>query len=218
MIILKTITSIALTIIILFAVCIAGVKLVGLNVYMVISPSMEPTCPVGSVIWVKKISDPSTLKENDVVTFRLTEKTTATHRIIEIKPDDTDPAGYVFITKGDNNDNKDNVPLSPSKVVGKEVVTIPYLGYVANYIQNKPGIYYAIGTCLTIIVLLFVTDALTDDDDDENKKQKKKSAKAVNTDTAEPEAAMPGETPSELPNETLPESQGEAPSAPQSEA
>jgi signal peptidase len=215
--ILKTITSIALTIIILFAVCIAGVRLVGLNVYMVISPSMEPTCPVGSVIWVKKISDPSKLKENDVVTFRLTEKTTATHRIIEIKPDDTDPAGYVFITKGDNNDNKDNVPLSPSKVVGKEIVTIPYLGYVANYIQHKPGIYYAIGTCLTIIVLLFITDALTDDDDDDNKKKKNK-AKAVNTDTAEPKAAMPGETPSELSNETPTESQGEAPSAPQSEA
>lgn len=215
--ILKTVTTVSIVLIILFAIAVAGVKLVGLNVYMVISPSMEPTCPVGSVIWVQKISDPSKLEVNDVITYQLTGKTTATHRIIEIKPDENDPSGYVFITKGDNNEDKDNVPLSPSKVVGKEVFTIPYLGYVANYIQHKPGIYYAIGVSLTIIVLLFITDVLTDDDDDDNKKKKKK-AKAKNTDSAEPVAAMPGEDPSVLPSETQTESQNEAPKAPQNEA
>lgn len=170
---------------VLFAIAVVGVKAVGLDVYMVLSPSMEPSVPVGSIIWIKDINDPSTLKEGDVITFELTKRTTATHRIVRIEQSDTDPAGYVFITKGDNNDGEDNVPVSPSSVVGKSVVTIPYLGYVANYIQNKPGNYVAIGVCISFIILLFIIDLLSDDDKVKNKKSKKKANEAC-TEASEP--------------------------------
>lgn len=170
---LRAVTSVSITLIVLFAIAVAGVKLVGLDVYMVQSPSMEPTCPVGSVIWVKRISDPSKLEVNDVVTFRLTKRTTATHRIIRIEESDTDPAGYVFITKGDNNDSEDNVPLSPSDVIGKEILTIPYLGYVSNYVQTKPGVYVAFGACIVVIGLLFVIDALSDDRTEKKSRKEK---------------------------------------------
>ena len=171
--VLKALTSLSIILIALYAIAVAGVKLIGLDVYMVQSPSMEPTCPVGSVIWVKKISDPSKLKINDVVTFQLTKRSTATHRIIRIEESDADPAGYVFITKGDNNDSEDNVPLSPSDVIGKEIVTIPYLGYVANYVQTKPGVYVAFGACIAVIGLLFITDILADDKDEKKGRKEK---------------------------------------------
>lgn len=170
---LKAVTSASIILIALFAMAVVGVKLIGLDVYIVQSPSMEPTCPVGSVIWVKKISDPSKLEVNDVVTFKLTKRTTATHRIIRIEKSDTDPAGYVFITKGDNNDSEDNVPLSPSDVIGKEILTIPYLGYVSNYVQTKPGVYVAITACIVVIGLLFVIDVLADDKTEKKSRKEK---------------------------------------------
>lgn len=174
--ILKVFTTAFIVLAVLFAIAVAGVKVIGLDVYMVLSPSMGPNVPVGSIIWIKDIDDPSTLKVNDVITFRLHGNTTATHRIVRKVPSDVDPAGYVFITKGDNNDGEDN-PISPSTVIGKEILTIPHLGFVANYIQNKPGSYVAVGVSIAFIILLFIIDLL--EDKDEVKKKKVKNKKQI---------------------------------------
>lgn len=116
---------------------------------------------MGSVIYVKRIEDPSALSVGDVITFQLTSSTTGTHRIVEIVPTQEDPAGYRFRTKGDNNDDVDGALLSPSKVIGTPVMNIPYLGYVANYIQHPPGTYVAIVVSVSIILLVYIVDILS---------------------------------------------------------
>ena len=65
--------------VLLLALLLYGVRLVGLVPYTVLSPSMEPKYPTGSLIYLTN-ADPSALQPEDVITFSLGGTTTATHR------------------------------------------------------------------------------------------------------------------------------------------
>lgn len=169
--ILKVISSVLVAVVVLLAILLVGVRLFGLQVYTVLSGSMEPTYHTGSLIYVKEV-DPADLKVRDVITFRLTEQTTATHRIIEVIPDDENSNHIQFRTQGDANEIADGGdPIEGSDVLGTPVFTIPYLGYVASYIQNPPGMYVAIAVSAAILLLIVITDFLTGDKE-ENEKDK----------------------------------------------
>lgn len=167
--------SIALVVImVLGAVLLAGARLVGLQVFTVISGSMEPNLHLGSLIYVQKV-EPETLKEKDVITFMLSENTVATHRIIEIVPDEQDPTLVRFRTKGDANQIVDTNLVHPKNIRGKVVGTIPYLGYVSDYVQNPPGTYVVFGVMFLLILAAFLPDIL---------KPEKKQEEPVDDNTA----------------------------------
>lgn len=144
---------------VLVAVLLAGARLVGLQVYTVISGSMEPNYHLGSIIYVQKI-EPTELKERDVITFMLSENTVATHRIIEIVPDENDPTVLRFRTKGDANQIEDSNLVHHKNVLGKVVGTIPYLGYVSDFVQHPPGTYITLGAAAIMILAVFLPDIL----------------------------------------------------------
>jgi signal peptidase len=144
-------TTIFVVLVVLLAILLVGVRLIGIQPYTVLSGSMEPNYHVGSLIYVKKV-DPLTLDVDDPVTFMLNENTVATHRIIEKIPDETDPNVVRFRTKGDHNDDPDGSLLHSNNVIGKPIFTIPYLGYLANFVQNPPGRYIALGACAFLLV------------------------------------------------------------------
>ena len=69
-----------------------------------------------------------------------------------------------------------NVPVSYTHLdVYKR--QIPYMGYVANYIQNPPGRYIAIAAAAVILLLIFIPDLF----DDSKKKGKGKGKGAEKT-------------------------------------
>lgn len=144
---------------VLVAALLAGARLVGLQVYTVISGSMEPNYHLGSIIYVQKI-EPTELKERDVITFMLSENTVATHRIIEIVPDENDPTVLRFRTKGDANQIEDSNLVHHKNVLGKVVGTIPYLGYVSDFVQHPPGTYITLGAAAIMILAVFLPDIL----------------------------------------------------------
>ena len=152
-------TTTILVIVVILALLLAGARLVGLQVYTVLSGSMEPNYHVGSIIYVKEV-DPATLKVGDAISFLISEKTVATHRIIEVLPDESDPNVIRFRTKGDNNDIEDTNPVHCNNVLGKVVGTIPLLGYVSNFVQNPPGTYIAIAAMAILILAVFVPDII----------------------------------------------------------
>lgn len=152
---------------VLLAVALVGVRVVGYTPYTILSGSMEPTYHVGSLIYVKKV-DTSTLEAGDPITFALSEDTIATHRIVEVVPDEEDASVIRFRTKGDANETVDGALVHYKNVLGKPVFTIPYLGYVADYIQHPPGMYTAIAAGVILLLLVFVPDMF----DDEKKKKK----------------------------------------------
>lgn len=164
------ITSILVALVVLLAIALVGVRLIGLRTYVVLSGSMEPAYPTGSLIYVKEV-DVHQLKEKDVITFMIDEDTIATHRIIEVLVDEEDSSVVRFRTQGDANDSPDGSLVHYKNVIGSPIFCVPYLGYVANFIQNPPGKYLSIGFGTILLVLVFLPDLLGDDD--ENKKKDK---------------------------------------------
>ena len=178
--ILKLISNLIVIIAVALAILLVGLKFTGLQIYTVISGSMEPTYHVGSLIYVKKV-DPSTLKVKDPITFELSDKTIATHRIVEIVKDE-ETNTYKFRTQGDANEDVDANLVEPNKVLGKAIFTIPYLGYLATYIQSYPGNMVAICTAIALLIVVIIIDMLIDDKKEPEKeepKTKKKTVKAT---------------------------------------
>jgi len=114
--------------------------------FSVLSPSMEPTIPVGGVVAIKP-ADPYTLKAGDIICFNLSNyQPLVTHRIINV-------TGEGFITKGDANDDIDPWMVKRENVVGKVSFTIPYLGYVGNFVQTPIGFALLIIIPATLIIV-----------------------------------------------------------------
>ena len=166
------ITNIIVVLAVILAVALVGVRLVGLQVFTVLSGSMEPTYHVGSLIYVKDV-DYKELEAGDVITFMLDEDTVATQRITEVVPDEEEPDTLRYRTKGDANDAEDGKLVHYKNVIGSPVFTIPYLGYFADYIQNPPGTYVAISVGAVLLLLVFLPDLFSSDDKDKEKKKTK---------------------------------------------
>lgn len=75
-------------------VAFAGVRLVGLTPYAVLSGSMEPEYPVGSLVYVKAV-DPLDVEVGDAITFSLPSGTLVTHQVYQI-----DAESRAFRTQG----------------------------------------------------------------------------------------------------------------------
>ena len=174
---LKKLWSVLSTLIVIavvaLAILLAGVRLVGLTPYVVLSGSMEPNYHTGSLIYDKKV-DPFTLKEGDVITFMVSEDTLATHRIVGVVPDEDEPGTIRFRTKGDANDAEDGTLVHYKNVVGTPVFTIPYLGYFSNWITHAPGKYIAITAAVVFLILLFLPDMLKKADEADKKAAERK--------------------------------------------
>lgn len=168
----NTISNILVALVVILALLLVGARIVGLQVFTVLSGSMEPTYHTGSLIYVKKV-DPYTIQEGQPITFMLDENTVATHRVVGIVPDEDDPTVIRFRTKGDANEAEDGSLVHYKNVIGTPIFTIPYLGYVANYIQHPPGMYIAISAGAVLLLLVFIPDIFADEDD-KNKGKKKK--------------------------------------------
>lgn len=149
----------------ILALLLVGARVIGLQVFTVLSGSMEPNYHVGSLIYVKEV-DPFELEAGQVITFMLNENTVATHRIIEVVPDDDDTTVVRFRTKGDANDVEDGSLVHYKNVIGTPIFTIPYLGYVATYIQSPPGLYVAIAGAAFILMLSFIPDLFVKDENE----------------------------------------------------
>lgn len=167
----NTITTVLVALVVLLAVLLVGVRLIGFQVFTVLSGSMEPTYHVGSLIYVKEV-DTNELSAGDPITYLIDDDTVVTHRIIEVVPDEEDPETIRFRTKGDANNAADGSLVHYKNVIGMPVFTIPYLGYVANYIQNPPGTYVAISAAAILLLLVFLPDLFASDDKSKKKKRK----------------------------------------------
>ena len=156
-------TTVLTVIAILLAVALVGVRLFGFQVFSVLSGSMEPEYHVGSLIYVKEV-DYHELKSGDVITFMLSEDLVATHRIVDVYPDQDDPTVLRYQTKGDANEAPDGTLVHYKNVIGTPVFTIPYLGYVADFIQKPPGSYAAIAVGAVLLALMFLPDLFREEE------------------------------------------------------
>ena len=138
---------------VLCAVFLMGSRLLGYEVFNVISGSMEPTYSVGDLIYVKD-ENPYEIEVGTPITFVLNENlVVATHRVVEV-----DVENQHFYTKGDANDTPDSTPVHFNNVIGVPQFRIPLLGYVSDFVQNPPGMYITIGVGILLVLIVFLPD------------------------------------------------------------
>lgn len=149
------------------AVAVASLlpRLFGYTPYAVLSGSMEPELPVGSMVYVEA-TDPSELAVGDAATFYRSDGAVVTHQVYEI-----DTAGQTIGTQGIANKNSDgsimhDAEKTPfSRVIGTVAFCVPYLGYVNAYCATPPGLFVVVA----ILVLLAVAIGLLGGEKDEER-------------------------------------------------
>ena len=148
------VSAVLVTCVVVFAVLLVGARVVGLQVFNVISGSMEPEYSVGDLIYVKTVAAKD-VQVGDVITFVLNEDlVVATHRVVAI-----DAQNQQFTTQGDSNDTPD-APVHFKNLIGTPVFHIPLLGYVSDFIQHPPGTYIAVGVMALLVAAVFLPDLL----------------------------------------------------------
>ena len=172
------VSTVLVVVVVIFAVLLVGLRFVGVQVYSVISGSMEPEYPVGSLIYVKEV-DAYEVEVGDVITFVLSNDMPATHRVIDI-----DYETQHFYTRGDANYSIDEATgekiytedpaVHFKNLIGKPVFMIPLLGYVAYYIQHPPGMYVAIAAGAILLILVFLPDLFKEEEKKDRKKAPEK--------------------------------------------
>jgi signal peptidase I len=155
-----TTTAFVIALVILGLMLVPG--LLGWQRYVIVSGSMEPAIPKGSVVYdeVVPVSD---LEVGDVITFapppefNITEP--VTHRIIEtgIAPPNSDhPGARTFRTQGDANDAPDAWTLVFDHDEQTRVVHhLPYVGYIYMALDHRwvQLLVVAVPALVIIIVL-----------------------------------------------------------------
>lgn len=160
-------TTIIILVLAILAVILIVPRFLGYQTLAVLSGSMEPEIPVGSIVFAKQ-TDASGLMAGDVVTYRLSGDTMVTHRVVE-----NDPETGQLIMQGDANETVDASPVLYSNVVGKVGLHLPLLGYLSIYIKTPLGIAVICGVLIVLILLTFLPEILTPD---EKKKEENKQA------------------------------------------
>lgn len=163
----NVVSTILVALVVILAILLVGVRVVGFTPYVVLSGSMEPTYHVGSMIYVKEV-DPAEVQVGDPITFRIGDDMVATHRVIAVYEDGS------FQTQGDANDAPDGAPVTAENLVGKPAFTVPYLGFLADWMMKPPGLYLTVTGAVVLLVLMFLPGILQKAEEADRRDEKRK--------------------------------------------
>ena len=107
-------------------------RFMGYDIYNVVSGSMEPEIPVGSVVYVEE-ADPVSIEPGEVIAF-LSGSSVVIHRVTENRQVE----GYL-LTKGDANAEADLGEVRYKDLIGRVVKNIPVLGQVMTICAGTVG-------------------------------------------------------------------------------
>lgn len=166
-------TTVILLAVLALVVLFFGVRLVGLTPLAVLTPSMEPTYPAGSIVYVKDV-EAVEVKVGDAITYNLNSAgLLATHRVVEI-----DAERQLFYTKGDAADTVDATPVPWSALVGLPKFCIPKLGFLASYVASRQGRVIAVTAAAILLVLAIFPQLVSSAEKSDRKKAAEKAAAA----------------------------------------
>ena len=151
---MKKIYTVLIVLMILICIPATVPRILGYEIYNVVSGSMEPQIHVGSAVFVFKDA-PENIKEKDVISFYsgTMSQGIITHRVVENCLDDR-----IFITKGDANLQQDILPVAYTRYIGKVVFSIPLYGYFAGFISSFTGKIVMIIVVFLLLLLYFLEE------------------------------------------------------------
>ena len=142
--ILRTVSIVILSCTVLLAGVVFLPRLFGIVPHTVVSGSMEPTVPVGAMIYVN--TNNKEPQVDDIIAFHIASNTMVTHRVVAVQGDQ-------YVTRGDANTAQDLAPVSASKVSGVCMFHIPLLGYLF-FIPAIRYVWLALALCSMICLLI----------------------------------------------------------------
>ncbi|MBY4129699.1 signal peptidase I [Rhodococcus fascians] len=128
-------TLLAVMVLILLATVVVP-RVTGSTPYTVLTQSMKPTYPPGSLIVVRPV-EPSELAIGTPITYQIRsgEPEVVTHRIVATRQ--SGRGELTFITRGDNNGADDENPVQVGQIRGEVWYSVPYMGYVNNWLNGE---------------------------------------------------------------------------------
>lgn len=127
------ITIVVLLPIVIFTLITSRTTVFGIQSFVVLSGSMEPTVSIGSIVYTKETK---AYQVKDIISYKTAGGQTVTHRIVEIL---RKPEGVFYRVKGDANKTADNELVPAKSVLGKAEVLILLLGYLVYFTRTLPG-------------------------------------------------------------------------------
>ena len=145
----------AVNAVILFLALIAAAVVIltvcGIRPYVVLTGSMAPQIPVGSVCLVNQRCGTEGIQSGDVITFCDHGGAVVTHRAVRIQD------GCIY-TMGDANQVEDETAVTAENFIGKCVLSIPKIGFIVRFIRSPLGNV----TAAAFITLLILADRILD--------------------------------------------------------
>ena len=144
--------TVILVVIVLMCIPLTIPKVAGYQIYTVVSGSMEPAIPTGSLVYVKW-TEPEQIEKGDVIAFYGTDVdgSIITHRVVS-----NSSAMGTFITKGDANSENDMNPIPYDNYIGKMKLSVPIAGGVIKAVTEGSGKFVAFLVIGIAIVLQLV--------------------------------------------------------------
>ncbi len=128
-----------------------GVSIFGIRMYSVLTPSMVPTYPPGTLVVVKE-TPAAEIRPGDVISFSVAaEQAVLTHRVVEVRQRNT---SITFVTKGDANEINDPNPVSSVSVFGVALFGIPFLGSLLDFLKNGIGVVLLIVVPMLLVIVV----------------------------------------------------------------
>lgn len=128
----KGIGTLLLALVIVVGLLMFLPSLFGKELFNVVSGSMEPEIPVGSLIMVQ-YEEPKTIEEGEVIAFEH-QGSVVTHRVVQ-----NDIPKASLITKGDANTQEDFEPVSYGQVIGVVQFHVAALGAIFGALSTING-------------------------------------------------------------------------------
>jgi len=147
-------------------------NLFGYSVMTVLTGSMEPYLPVGTLLVMGPVAD-NDIQVGDVITFIRNDRRTITHRVEEIVPGFADGRPG-FVTRGDAVATRDPETVRADNVIGEIIWSNYFLGQVIVFIQRNVMMVIMggvmVGALIFVVKKFFLapSDGYDDDDDDED--------------------------------------------------
>ena len=124
----------------------------GWRVYSVLTGSMEPAVPAGSLIINKAPLQAEDIQKDTIITFAEPglENQFITHRVHEVKAQE---GSRTFITKGDANAEPDSWTLPYGRIQGVYKFHAPYAGRVLEFMKSPFGLVIFIIVPVVVIMV-----------------------------------------------------------------
>jgi signal peptidase len=139
-----------LTVVALLVAMIGLPRATGATPYTVLTGSMRPTMPPGSLAVTKPI-EASGLKVGDAITYQIRsgEPEVVTHRIISSSQ--TLGGETLFTTQGDANPQPDEEPVKAGQIRGVVWYSIPFAGYLNSLLTGEQRTW-AVGSAAVLLL------------------------------------------------------------------